>query len=112
MIRLSGARRFVLLIAASLVAAGCGGPAAPPSIAVGAAADPESQLVAHLYAAALRFYGNPAHVHATDDPLGELDSGDIRVAPGFSGRLLEAVRAGLGGPLRCAGLPHLAVGVA
>lgn len=28
-------------------------------------------------------------MQAGDDPLGELDSGDIRVAPGFSGQLLE-----------------------
>ena len=89
MIRLSGARRFVVLIIAALVAVSCGGQPPPPSIAVGAPADAESQLIAHLYAAALRFYGNAAHVQAVDDPLGRLDSGDIRVAPGFSGRLLE-----------------------
>lgn len=77
------------MIAAALVAAGCGGQAAPPSIAVGATDDPESQLIAHLYTAALRFYGNAAHVQTGEDPLGALDTGDIRVAPGFSGRLLE-----------------------
>jgi glycine betaine/choline ABC-type transport system substrate-binding protein len=75
-------------VAAALVVAGCGGQAAPPSIAVGAAADPESQLVAHLYTSALRFYGNAAHVQVGDDPLDSLDSGDIRVVPGFSGQLL------------------------
>lgn len=36
----------------------------------------------------MRFYGNPAHVVATDDPLGGLDAGDVRVAPGFTGELL------------------------
>ncbi len=71
------------------VAAGCAGPPAPPSIPVGAPADSESQLVAHLYAAALRFYGNPAHVQETADPLGGLDAGEIVVAPGFTGRLLS-----------------------
>ena len=72
-----------------LVAAGCGGPEPAPSIPVGATPDPESVLVAHLYAAALRFYGNPAHVQTDQDPLGRLDSGEIRVAPGFTGRLLQ-----------------------
>lgn len=71
------------------VVAGCGGTASPPSIAIGAPAAPESQLVAHLYAAALRFYGNPAHVEVADDPLALLDTGQIRVAPGFTGELLE-----------------------
>lgn len=60
-----------------------------PSIPVGATSDPESALVAHLYAAALRFYGNAAHVETAEDPLGELDSGKVRVAPGFTGRLLQ-----------------------
>lgn len=44
--------------------------------------------MAHIYAAALRFYGNPAHVQADKDPLARLDSGEIRVVPGFTGRLL------------------------
>jgi glycine betaine/choline ABC-type transport system substrate-binding protein len=77
------------LIVIALVVAGCGGPAGPPSIAVGSTSDPESKLVAHLYAAALRFYGSPAHVQSVPDPVGELDSGTVRVAPGFTGRLLE-----------------------
>ncbi|ORV91158.1 glycine betaine ABC transporter substrate-binding protein [Mycolicibacterium iranicum] len=88
MSRLSRARSVVQLIVAALVAAGCGGHSAAPSIPVGAPADPESQLVAQLYASALRFYGNPAHVVTTDDPLGGLDAGEVRVAPGFTGRLL------------------------
>jgi hypothetical protein len=45
-------------------------------------------LVAHLYAAALRFYGSPAHVRPVSDPVADLDSADVRVAPGFSGQLL------------------------
>jgi len=69
--------------------AGCAGQSPPSSIPIGAQADPESQLIAHLYAAALRFYGNAAHVQVADDPLSQLDSGDIRVVPGFSGQLLE-----------------------
>ena len=71
------------------VTAGCGGHAGAPSVAVGSTSDPESMLVAHLYAAALRFYGSPAHVRSVSDPVSELDSGTVRVAPGFSGRLLE-----------------------
>jgi glycine betaine/choline ABC-type transport system substrate-binding protein len=77
------------VVVITLVVAGCGGPAGPPSIAVGSTSDPESKLVAHLYAAALRFYGSPAHVQSVPDPVGELDSGIVRVAPGFTGRLLE-----------------------
>src|ERR1044072_5001054 len=68
-------------------AAGCGGHDEAPSIAVGAPAAPVSALVAHLYAAALRFYGNPAHVQSMTDPLSGLDSGEVRVVPGFTGRL-------------------------
>ena len=69
-------------------AAGCGGHDEAPSIAVGATDDHRSALVAHLYAAALRFYGNPAHVQSMTDPLSGLDSGEVRVVPGFTGRLL------------------------
>ncbi|HEX9499223.1 MAG TPA: glycine betaine ABC transporter substrate-binding protein [Mycobacterium sp.] len=77
------------LIFVALVIAGCGGHAGPPSVAVGSPSDPESTLVAHLYAAALRFYGSPAHVQTVPDPVGELDSGTVRVVPGFTGRLLD-----------------------
>jgi glycine betaine/choline ABC-type transport system substrate-binding protein len=73
----------------ALVIAGCGGHAGAPSVAVGSTSDPESALVAHLYAAALRFYGSPAHVRSVPDPVRELDSGTVRVVPGFTGRLLE-----------------------
>jgi glycine betaine/choline ABC-type transport system substrate-binding protein len=80
-------RRLAIALVA-LILVGCGAPAGPPSISVGATSEPESQLIAHLYAAALRFYGSPAHVNAVTDPVAELDSGDVRVAPGFTGRLL------------------------
>jgi glycine betaine/choline ABC-type transport system substrate-binding protein len=82
------ARRLALALIALMVVAGCGGQTGAPSIAVGAESDPESALVAHLYAAALRFYGSPAHVQSGSDPLTELDSGDVRVVPGFTGRFL------------------------
>ena len=84
----TGLRRLASIFIA-LIVVGCGGHAGPPSIAVGSTSDPESQLVAHLYAAALRFYGSPAHVRSVPDPVTELDSGDIRVVPGFTGHLLE-----------------------
>lgn len=72
-----------------LATAGCGDDAAPPSIAVGSTPDPEASVIAHLYAAALRFYGSPAHVEPATDPLAQLDSGDVRVVPGFTGQLLH-----------------------
>lgn len=84
-------RRLALALLAliAISTAGCGGQTDAPSLAVGAKDDAESALVAHLYAAALRFYGSPAHVQAEDDPLTGLDSGAIRIAPGFTGQLLS-----------------------
>jgi glycine betaine/choline ABC-type transport system substrate-binding protein len=82
-------RALALLALIAVVTAGCGGHAGPPSVAVGSTSEPESMLVAHLYAAALRFYGSPAHVRSVPDPVSELDSGAARVVPGFTGRLLE-----------------------
>ena len=73
----------------ALVVVGCGSHAGPPSIAVGSTSEPDSKLVAHLYAAALRFYGSPAHVLSVQDPVSELDPGKVRVAPGFTGQLLQ-----------------------
>ncbi|MGX9787259.1 glycine betaine ABC transporter substrate-binding protein [Mycobacterium sp. MMS18-G62] len=81
-------RRLALALCA-LIIAGCGGHNGTASTAVGSTSDPESALVAHLYAAALRFYGSAADVQSVPDPLNELDSGSIRVVPGFTGRLLE-----------------------
>ncbi|MGH3674930.1 MAG: glycine betaine ABC transporter substrate-binding protein [Mycobacterium sp.] len=80
-------RLAIALVAIAL--AGCGGPTGGPSITVGSGDDAESALVAHLYAAALRSYGTEAHVGSAPDPLTEMDSGAIRVVPGFTGRLLE-----------------------
>lgn len=83
--RVAGA--FVALLV--ITTAGCGGGSQVTSIAVGSGSDPESVLVAHIYAAALRFYGNAAHVQQGSDPLADLDSGDVRVVPGFTGRILH-----------------------
>jgi glycine betaine/choline ABC-type transport system substrate-binding protein len=81
-------RRLAVALVALLIA-GCGGQSGPPSIAVGAGDDPESVLLAHVYAAALRYYGSPAHVESGSDPVAELDSGDVTVVPGLTGRLLK-----------------------
>jgi glycine betaine/choline ABC-type transport system substrate-binding protein len=84
----TGLSRLTLVFIAFVIA-GCGGHAGAPSVAVGSTSDPESTLVAHLYAAALRFYGSPGHVQSVPDPVSELDSGTIRVVPGLTGRLLD-----------------------
>ena len=83
-------RRLALaLIALIAVSAGCADETGVQSIAVGAKPDPESALIAHLYAAALRSYGSAAHVRSGPDPLTELDSGGVRIVPGFTGQLLQ-----------------------
>jgi glycine betaine/choline ABC-type transport system substrate-binding protein len=79
-------RLAVALIA--LLTVGCGGEAAEPSVAVGVADDAESALLGQLYAASLRYYGSPAHVETSPDPVDDLDTGDVVVAPGLTGRLL------------------------
>jgi glycine betaine/choline ABC-type transport system substrate-binding protein len=82
-------RRLTVALVALLIA-GCGSQASPPpSIAVGAGADPESALLAHVYAAALRYYGSPAHVESSADPVADLDTGAVTVVPGLTGRLLH-----------------------
>lgn len=82
--------RFAVAVVAAVavVVAGCSAPPSPRSVAVGAQHDAESSLLAHLYAAALRFYGSPAHVEVTQDPVRGLDSGDIDVTAGLTGVLL------------------------
>lgn len=81
-------RRLTVALIALLIA-GCGSTAPPPSIAVGAGRDPESALLANLYAAALRYHGSPAHVVSGVDPVLDLDTGDVIVVPGLTGRLLH-----------------------
>ena len=84
-------RRLACALAAlvAVSAAGCGVSDQTPSLTVGSAPDPESALIAHIYAEALRFYGSPAHVETSSDPLSKLDSGEVRVVPGFTGRVLH-----------------------
>lgn len=81
--------RRVAVVLAALTIAGCSAAPPPPSVAVGAQQDAESALLAHLYAAALRFYGSAAHVEVAPDPVGGLDSGDVDVVPGLTGVLLS-----------------------
>jgi glycine betaine/choline ABC-type transport system substrate-binding protein len=78
-----------VLTLAGLLVAGCTTTPAPPPMTVGATSDPETTLLAHIYAAGLRYYGNAARVEATDDVMIALDSGKAAVAPGFTGRLLQ-----------------------
>ena len=79
---------LALLMLVALVSAGCGGRSAPAALAVGAGQAPESALLGHLYAAALRYYGTPAVVTETDGVPSVLDSGSVTVQPGFTGRFL------------------------
>jgi glycine betaine/choline ABC-type transport system substrate-binding protein len=79
-------RRLLLILAAVLVTA-CGATGGGPSITVGA--DPEDVLLAHIYAAGLRYYGTAARVEASGDVLEALGAGKVSVAPGFTGRLLQ-----------------------
>lgn len=86
--------RRLLMALLALVMVACGSPPPGPSLTVGATADPELTLLAHLYAAALRSYGSAAHVQIVDDPLVALDSGAVSVVPGFTGRLLQTFAPG------------------
>ncbi|MGV9802687.1 glycine betaine ABC transporter substrate-binding protein [Mycobacterium sp. NPDC003449] len=78
----------------ALLIAGCAGQQGPPPMAVGAGPDPESAVIGHLYASALRYYGTPAVVAETEEPLGALDSRSVTVLPGFTGRLLRMFAPG------------------
>ena len=83
------ARRFAVALVALLILAGCSGTNRGHSIAVGSRDDPESTLLANLYASALRTYGTAAHVEMVSDPLTGLDAGAIGVVPAFTGGLLD-----------------------
>jgi osmoprotectant transport system substrate-binding protein len=84
----TSARSLLASAVVALLLAGCGGGQPAPSIGVGAGKDPESTLLAQLYAAALRYYGSAAHVESSDDPIAGLDDADVTVVPGLTGRLL------------------------
>ncbi|MDR3663433.1 MAG: glycine betaine ABC transporter substrate-binding protein [Mycobacterium sp.] len=75
----------------TLTVAGCDSKqqSAPgPVLAVGAAPTQESALLAHLYAAALGYFGIATRVQQVPDPVAALDSADVTVAPGLTGELL------------------------
>ncbi len=82
------------LLAAALLVAGCGGSKPPPDVVVGAGSDAESAVLAELYAAALRYRGAPARVQRMPDTVAGLDSGEVAVVPGFTGRLLQRFAPG------------------
>jgi len=88
------ARGLVLLGAAVLVLAGCGGPPATPPLVVGGGPTGEATVLAELYAAALRYYGNDAVIRSAPEPLNDLDSGDVAVVPAFTGRVLQRYQPG------------------
>lgn len=91
---MKAASRLVLAVVVGLLAA-CGDNSVKgTSMAVGASADPQSVLLANVYAAALRSYGTPAHVETVPDPLTGLDSGEVSVIPGFTGQLLQGFAPG------------------
>ena len=54
-----------LLLLLALVLGGCVSNSAPAALAVGAGPAPESVLLGHLYAAALRYYGTPTLVRSS-----------------------------------------------
>lgn len=86
-------RRLLLVpLAALMVACSSAGPS--PALTVGASPDPQNTLLAHIYAAGLRYYGTAAQVQTVDDPLAALDAGTANVAAGFTGRLLQRFDAG------------------
>lgn len=84
----------VLLTLLVLLVAGCRARSEPLALAVGATADPESVLLAQIYAGALRGSGRAARVEIVADPLAGLDSGALDVVPDFTGRLLAAFAPG------------------
>lgn len=95
-------RRRVALIAAVLAAllTACGSTPPPPApdLVIGAdAADPDSLLLAHVYAAALRYYGTPVRVQTIADPLAELDSGAATIVAGRTGAVLTRLAPGVAG---------------
>ena len=80
--------RWLLLELAVVLTVSCAGPGGNPSLVVGATADPQSTLLANIYAAGLRYYGTGARVETVEDPLAALDAGTVRVTTGLTGQLL------------------------
>ena len=88
-------RLAALLLSAALSVAGC--PAeqhGAPEVVVGSRSDPESMLLAGVYAAALRAYGFGARAETATEPMTKLDSGAFTVAPAFTGKVLQTLQPG------------------
>lgn len=96
-IRRVGSGLLAGLLVLLLAACGVQRETTSTSMVVGAGSDPQSELLANLYAAALGSYGTPAHVDRMPDPLIGLDSGKATVVPGFTGRLLQTFSPGAAG---------------
>ena len=95
-------RRLAVALVALLIA-GCGGQTGAPSIAVGAGDDPESTLLAQLYAATLRYYGNAARRAA---PAGRRSRHWRRHGgAGIHRATVEPLRSRCDGARRRAGVP-------
>jgi glycine betaine/choline ABC-type transport system substrate-binding protein len=89
------ARRLAALVcAATLALAGCGGKHPPRELVVGSSPDPESVLLAQIYAGALRSYGAAARVESAPDPLAKLDTGGYDVVPALTGNVLQRLQPG------------------
>lgn len=87
--RLRGHRlRCLALGWAAVLLAGCGAHADPAPLTVGMWPDPQSQVLAHLYASALRGAGAAVRVESVADPVAALDAGELTVVPGFTGHFL------------------------
>jgi glycine betaine/choline ABC-type transport system substrate-binding protein len=80
-------RRLALGWAAVLIA-GCAAHQGPSPLSVGTSPDPQSQVLAHLYASALRGAGTAVRIAPLADPVAGLDAGEFTVVPGFTGRFL------------------------
>ena len=86
--------RRILVLTVAVVLAGCGAPPPAPALTVGTSADPETTLLAEVYAAGLRYYGSTVAVTTSDDPVAALDDASVSVVPGFTGRLLQRFEPG------------------
>lgn len=71
-----------------MLIAGCGAHPGPAPLSVGIAPDPQSQVLAHLYASALRGTGAAVRVEPVTDPVAGLETGELTLVPGLTGRFL------------------------
>lgn len=72
----------------ALLIAGCGVHPGPPPLSVGTSPDPQSQILAQLYVSALRGAGAAVRVETLADPVAGLETGQLTLVPGFTGRFL------------------------